>query len=530
MSNFGGHGKADRNLAGCLSPLIFVGGLLIILYTTLKPFEFQFRSLTLGDYLAGYEIPPSSFLDFPRNILLFVPIGFSLAAILDQRGWPRSRIRLAVLACGFLLTLMVESLQQFLSFRQPSAADLIANTLGALAGLACYRLWQNREATAEWLKEALIAPPKVLAALAIYALLLLFMAYGLSSSVQYYDWDVDYRLMLGNEATGDRQWHGSVRDLIVFDRVLENDQVRHLLNEPELALTNNEGLLAYYPLTEGSPEPDLAGKQPSLIWLPTTEINKKEHTPQFGGNHWLASESAVKELSVLLQESSQLTVRLTVATAELEQGGPARIVTISEDTLLRNLTLGQEGNDLVMRFRSFLTGENGTSPQIVFPGFFTNSDPVEFVVTFDGLAIELIDSRSETAKSVEMVPGIAFYYSYIDLILNPNISFGQVSAGTISNWIYRLLYYICVLLPVGILLSLPALKAWSQSYRIILILCSLLGIPLLLELGQIACSGLGLRPTNVVTSVLVIVIVAWVLMPLARRLISLLTAAHARRG
>ena len=226
-------------------------------------------SQCLGDYLAGYEIPPSSFLDFPRNILLFVPIGFSLAAILDQRGWPRSRIRLAVLACGFLLTLMVESLQQFLSFRQPSAADLIANTLGALAGLACYRLWQNREATAEWLKEALIAPPKVLAALAIYALLLLFMAYGLSSSVQYYDWDVDYRLMLGNEATGDRQWHGSVRDLIVFDRVLENDQVRQLLNEPELALTNNEGLLAYYPLTEGSPEPDLAGKQPSLIWLPS---------------------------------------------------------------------------------------------------------------------------------------------------------------------------------------------------------------------------------------------------------------------
>ena len=129
-----------------------------------------------------------------------------------------------------------------------------------------------------------------------------------------------------------------------------------------------------------------------------------------------------------------------------------------------------------------------------------------------------------------MVPGIAFYYSYIDLILNPNISFGQVSAGTISNWIYRLLYYICVLLPVGILLSLPALKAWSQSYRIILILCSLLGIPLLLELGQIARSGLGLRPTNVVTSELVIVIITWVLIPLVRRLISLLTTAHARRG
>lgn len=530
MSNFDGHDKADRNLAGCLWLLIVVGGLFIILYTTLKPFSFQFRSLILGDYLAGYEIPPSSILDFPRNILLFVPLGFGLAAILDQRGWPKSRIRFAVLACGFFLTLMVESFQQFLPSRQPSAADLIANTLGALAGLACYRLWQNREATADWLKEVLLAPPKVLAALAIYALLLLLMAYGLSSTVRYYEWDVDYRLMLGNEATGDRQWRGSVYDLIVFDRVLENDQVRHLLNEPELALTNNEGLLAFYPLTEGDPEPDLAGKQPSLIRLPAAEIDKKEHTPHFGENYWLASESAVKELSVLLQESSQLTIRLTVATADLEQGGPARIVTISEDALLRNLTLGQEGNDLVIRFRSFLTGENGTSPQIVFPGFFTNSDPVEFVVTYDGLAIELIDSRSETAKSVEMVPGIAFYYRYIDLVFNQNTSFSQVQAGTISNWIYRLLYYICVLLPVGILLSLPMLKAWSQSYRLILILCSLLGIPLLLELGQIACSGLGLRPTNVVTSVLVIVIMAWVLMPLARRLISLLTAAHARRG
>lgn len=530
MSDFNGHVKVGRNLAGYLTPLITVGGLLLIFYTTLKPFSFQFRPLTVGDYIAGYDILPSSYLDFPRNILLFVPLGFGLAAILDQRGWSRNRIRLAVLICGFLLTLTVESFQQFLPTRQPSIGDLVSNTLGAIAGLVCFRLWQNREWAADWLREAMAAPGKVLAALAIYTLLLLFMAYGLSTTVYFYEWDTEYRLMLGNERTGDRQWLGSVRDLIIFNRALETDEVRNLLKDPEVVLSNDDGLLAYFPLTGKNKELDLTGQQPGLVWQPQDEKENEMGAVRFDGSRWLETETDVGELSMELQKTSRLTVRLTVATAELQQAGPARIVTISEDTRFRNLMVGQEGNDLIVRFRNFFTGENGTSPQLLFPEFFSTSDPIDLAVTFDGLAVELLDSQSETTHSVELVPGIAFYIRYIDSIVKLNTSFSQVSAGTRTDWTYRLLFYICVLLPVGILLSLPALKEWSQRSRLILIFCGLLIVPFLLELALVVRSGKDLRPVNVVTSVLVIALFTWVLFPLVFRVISLLGTAHARRG
>ncbi|MEJ2752933.1 MAG: hypothetical protein P8169_09710, partial [Chloroflexota bacterium] len=80
MSDFNDNAGTDREHPGKLAPIALVGGLLLILVSTLKPFNFQFRSLTLGDYINRYDIPPSSFMDFPRNILLFLPFGFGLAA------------------------------------------------------------------------------------------------------------------------------------------------------------------------------------------------------------------------------------------------------------------------------------------------------------------------------------------------------------------------------------------------------------------------------------------------------------------
>lgn len=530
MSDFNGHVKVGRNLAGYLAPLITVGGLLLIFYTTLKPFNFQFRSLTVGNYIAGYDILPSSYLDFPRNVLLFIPLGFGLTAIFDKHGWSRNRVRLAVLICGFLLTLTVESFQLFLPTRQPSVGDLVSNTLGAIVGLLCFRLWQNREWAVDWLREAMAAPEKVLAALAIYTLLLLFMAYGLSTTVYFYEWDADYRLVLGNEPTGDRQWLGSVRDLIIFNRALETGEARNLLKDPEVVLSNDDGLLAYFPLTGKNKELDLTGQQPSFVWQPEDARENEVGAVRFDGSRWLETETGMGELSMELQKTSQVTVRLTVATSELQQSGPARIVTISEDTRLRNLMFGQEGNDLVVRFRNFFTGENGTSPQLLFPEFFLTTDPIDLAVTYDGLAVELLDSQSETTHSVELVPGIAFYIRYIDSIVNLNTTFSQMSAGTKTDWTYRLLYYICVLLPVGILLSLPALKEWPLRFRLILIFCGLLIVPFLLELALVVRSGEGLRPANVVTSMLVIAVVTWVLFPLVFRVISLLGTAHARRG
>lgn len=61
-------------------------------------------------------------------------------------------------------------------------------------------------------------------------------------------------------------------------------------------------------------------------------------------------------------EASSLNVELTVRPAHTKQYGPARIFTISKDILKRNLTIGQEGSDLILRVRSPATNLNGVPP------------------------------------------------------------------------------------------------------------------------------------------------------------------------
>ncbi len=509
-----------------LSLAILAAGVLTILYTTLRPFNFQLLTLTTSDYIAGFVLPSSSMADFLRNVVLFMPLGFGLAAILDQRGWSKNRIRIAVLLCGLLLTLAVESLQQFVPRRQPSVGDLIANTLGAIVGLACYRLWQNRESVSEWLGEAADVPKKILAALAIYVVFMLIMAYGLAGDAQLRGWDTDYRMMIGNEQSGRRRWFGSAGDLVVYDWSLEPGLARELLSDPELALANRDGLLAYYPLAGGVTQPDVTGNQPDLVWRPALAAEGEEHAALLGGDNWLETASSVKDLSERLQDTSQFSIRLSAATASLDQVGPARIVSISEDPFLRNLTVGQQDTDLILRYRSSLTGENGTEPEILFSDFFTDLAPVDLMISFDGLSVELIDSRSETVQTVEIVPGAAFYYMLLHPIVPQNPLAGQVPAETVYNWAYRVLFYTAVLLPVGFLLSPLALRTWTWRNRLVLIAGSLLAIPFMLEWALVVRSGQGLRPINVVTSVLVIGVVAWVFIPLSWQLFGKLKRAY----
>jgi hypothetical protein len=59
-------------------------------------------------------------------------------------------------------------------------------------------------------------------------------------------------------------------------------------------------------------------------------------------------------------ETETLDVALEVRPRAAGQTGPARILTISQDAYRRNLTLAQDGDDLVLRLRSEDTDRNGT--------------------------------------------------------------------------------------------------------------------------------------------------------------------------
>lgn len=59
---------------------------------------------------------------------------------------------------------------------------------------------------------------------------------------------------------------------------------------------------------------------------------------------------------------STLDIKLEFKSTNIKQRGPARIFTISKDLRHRNLTIGQDGADLILRIRTRLSNQNGYPP------------------------------------------------------------------------------------------------------------------------------------------------------------------------
>ena len=76
------------------------------------------------------------------------------------------------------------------------------------------------------------------------------------------------------------------------------------------------------------------------------------------------AESSDKFSTTDMYSRSELTLEVWIAPADVQQRGPARIVSYSKDPHVRNLTLGQHGRDIVFRLRTPVSGLNGTRPAL----------------------------------------------------------------------------------------------------------------------------------------------------------------------
>ena len=169
--------KFDPRLALLLAVLILFSGLEANLYATLRPFQFNFHHISAQDYMARFVLPPNSFLDFPLNVILFMPLGFGLAAFLRYLKVPYKANFVIVVCFGLFLTLLVESLQIFESGRTSSVSDLVANTLGAAAGFVCFRLWRRRKVIIYELATILDIRPPTVVALGIFLFIITVVSF-----------------------------------------------------------------------------------------------------------------------------------------------------------------------------------------------------------------------------------------------------------------------------------------------------------------------------------------------------------------
>jgi len=104
-------------------------------------------------------------------------------------------------------------------------------------------------------------------------------------------------------------------------------------------------------------------------------------------------------------DSSRSASRAT--TSDIDQAGPARLLSISPDAFDRSLTIGQDGPDLVIRLRTPFTGPNGRSPEFIVPNVFTDVEPHRLVLTYDDSILRLTVDDPPTTYELRLMPALA---------------------------------------------------------------------------------------------------------------------------
>ena len=211
-------------------------------------------------------------------------------------------------------------------------------------------------------------------------------------------WDFGYRFCLANEVEESRTWLGDLQQVAVYELALSPDEV--IANQAaggRLAGPNAVESLALPPVLfytfeegQGSVVQDRSGSEPALD-LTITDPDRV----QWGDG----SLSILQETRVLSEDpplklisacgaSEELTIEAWFAPANLTQGGPSRIVSMSKDGNVRNFTLAQERDGLDVRLRTDATGLNGSGPSTSAPSVLqpvaADSDPVHLVFVREG--------------------------------------------------------------------------------------------------------------------------------------------------
>jgi hypothetical protein len=289
--------------------------------------------------------PSLAVSDFAVNVLLYTPLGLAL--------WRRP-IAVTLTATG-ALSVAIEVLQIWYVERDPSLIDVVANIVGVAVGvIAAQRLVQTNRVRPDTLP--INWQLATSAAVGVMVLLMLWARPAAPSN--FANWDADFELLLGNERTADRPWRGTIAALAILPAPLSHREVRDV-----------EALAA--------PEVQAALIARGAYVLPAAITLEGEEARRLPAD-------ITRNLFRLAVERTALTVIARVATADVHQDGPARLVSFSFDQFHRNFDLGQEGRRLVFRVRTPTSGPNGMNPHTETSPVLETNRVTTIAATFDG--------------------------------------------------------------------------------------------------------------------------------------------------
>ena len=182
-------------------------------------------------------------------------------------------------------------------------------------------------------------------------------------------WQDDLHLALGNELTEDRPWQGELHRVAIYGRALETEEIAR--SGETLHRKGPAGPMALYAFDEGHGQTvkDIAASGTPLHlqiqdasavqWLEGGGLRISRPT-------LIASSEPAQKVIDAVRKSGAISIEAWIRPANTTQAGPARIVTISQDTGVRNVTLGQRATAYEVRLRTTATSANG-EPALSWP-------------------------------------------------------------------------------------------------------------------------------------------------------------------
>lgn len=349
-------------------------------------------------------------VDIASNLLLFAPLGVLLVLRRGIRTDP-GPVMAAAGAIAFGVSLSVELLQQWLPSREASVLDVLCNTAGAVIGAYSYRVW-GADAIA-WIKQIHVHSSATfrVAVLSGLSVTLLVICGVIQYAARLDGWDEEFPLLIGNEYTGNRPWHGrlfsiDLSDEAATDAVLKDFAAGNVRNP-----TPGNILRIHW----ASENPDAWVEQSPVPFLAMGTENPATPAGLRSGEHaWLQSARAPREIALRIQASNEFTIRLVCASDEAHQIGPARIVSYSIDTMLRNFTVAQDASDLILRLRTPVTGPNGTRFSLIVPRLFSSTAVRDILITFGDSTLRAAVAGTNQIYTLDFGPATVLASFYLD--------------------------------------------------------------------------------------------------------------------
>ncbi|GAA6623139.1 VanZ family protein [Scytonema sp. NUACC26] len=442
------------------------GSIIVVLLATLYPFNFSLPyNFSIRNISSQFE-STSNFTDQVNNIILFIPLGFSLSSSLQKRKIPLIGKILLVFLGSAGLSLTVELLQLFLPSREPTPADIINNTISGLVGLLCFYLChsQNFDSILTSIENSTLgrSTQKITLFFSGYILLVFAVSTIWLGTTNLSGWNLNYPLIIGNEKTGNRPWQGYISKIYIADRAISKNEVEKVFAEENYFHTMGNSLLTSYKFTEQCCQPEEPAKSPKLLkkklWWEQLSENQQGQGVFLSPGNWLETAKPVTSLNQRIRETSELTISTTVASSDTQQTGPARIISISNGPLRRNFTLGQEGTALDLRIRTSLTGENGSELKMRVPSIFTDTNTHHIVLAYSkGILQVYIDNSTHfhSFRLLNLIPKEQqlFYYAITFIPMGICLTILIVLAKR-KIFLYRFFIFGGILLPSLILESI----------------------------------------------------------------------------